>query len=199
MNPIIIPQSYVNKSFDFYIDYIKNNPATFSIRYDNNIKPIINDIRHNNNRTNSNFIIQNLLYFLYRYTIEDNIINPLDRIDGGRPKEGFELFNKFKGKGTGFDYGVYHCHLSSLDSSILIWYPIITDNMKYFLQIEYLIHPKNHLGYVKYVKDIYYRNDGGYHNDKFDYFSELHHLLSNILYENKIMKFDEYLIKYKRD
>jgi hypothetical protein len=187
MNPIIIPNNFVNKSNDFYINFININSSFYSIKYYNNIIPIINKIKHNNNFINSNLIIQNFFYFLYKYVRNNDTTNPLDENDGGKPDGGFELINKDTNNG----YGIYHCHLSKIDSSILLWYPTINRN-KRFIQIDYLPKHPTDFGYEQYVKDIYYNNDGGYHIEKFQLFSELHHLLPDYLYENKILKFNEF-------
>ena len=66
MNPIIIPKQFVYKSKEFYFDYIENNLISFLIKSDN-IQKIIDEIEHNNNFTNSFFVKQNFLYFLYKY------------------------------------------------------------------------------------------------------------------------------------
>jgi hypothetical protein len=187
MSPIIIPSNFVNKPHNFYFDYINNNKNIFYVIRTNNIKLIINEIEQNNNQTDLFFIKQNFLYFLYKYSINDDISNPLNSNDGGKPENGFEFINNQTNNG----YGIYHCHLSNIDSSILIWYPIVNKN-NYFIHIEYLKHPTNYQ-YEQIIKDVYYKNDNGYNVNEYDYFINLKHLLPDYLYENKILKFNQFV------
>jgi len=181
MNSIIIPNSFVNKTENYYLNFIEIHNSSFLIKK-KNIKVIIDRIDQTNNFTNAHFIKQNFLYFLYKYTINDNIKNPLDEMDGGKPTDGFEFSNKETNTG----YGVYHCHLSNINSSVLVWYPIVSKN-GYFLNFDYLeSHPTNS-EYIKLIKNIYDRNDNGYNINEHKYFSELKHI-----HESKILTFTQF-------
>ena len=192
MNPIIIPKNEINKPISFYKTYLKKSQVSFLLNLDE-IESIIKQIKTKNNYTNSLFIIKNLYYFLYKYIQNNDPTEPLDNNDGGKPKDGFEFFNKNTTNG----YGIYHCHLSGIDNSILIWYPIANEN-GYFLKIKYLIHPENNIGYNKIIKKIYNNNDDGYHIGYYKYFSELDNILSDDTYdinEKIITKFKKFIYK----
>ena len=123
LNQIKRPINFVYKSNDFYFNFIKNNPTLYHIMY-NDVINVIDKIKlYNKDENYKNEIIKNFLYFLYKYSIKNDIENPLDYSDGGMPNGGFEFFNK----NTHNRYSIYHCHLSEKDSSILIWYPIMTE------------------------------------------------------------------------
>jgi len=55
-------------------------------------------------------------------------------------------------------------------------------------------HPSNSQ-YEQIIKDIYYRNDGGYNINEYDYFFNVKHILPDSLYENKILKFKDFTKK----
>lgn len=185
LHPIIIPPKLVY-NIEFCYNNIKDNEVSFpfpQIKIDN----VVNNIKNNNNYNDSKLIIKNLYYFLYKYIIKDNPKEFLNIDDGGIPVGRLELKNKDSNKG----FGIYHCHLSNIDKSILIWYPII-NKKGYFMNLEYFKHPTNNK-YDYLIKEIYYRNDDGYNLEIGEYFIDLKYLLPNKTFESKIiMKFQDF-------
>jgi len=187
MNPIIRHPNFIYTSYDFYFNYIKDNPQSFTIQYNDTDRIIKNIISNNKKYSERDDIVKNFLYFLYKYTKIDNITKPLDESDGGIPTAGFEFINKETYTGC----GIYHCHLSNIDTSVLVWYPILKSNNKQYVHIEYLKHPSVSQ-YENLIKDIYNRNDDGYNINIGEYFSNSKHLLPTHLYESRILTFTQF-------
>ena len=131
MNPIIIPNNLVYKTIESYLIDINKSTISYSIKKEN-IYRILDEIDNSNTYVDSEFIKKNFIYFIYKYAISDDIEEPLDVRDGGRPWNGFEFLNNENNTG----YGIFHCHLSNIDSSILIWYPVINE-YGYYINLEY--------------------------------------------------------------
>jgi hypothetical protein len=196
MNPIIIPKSFINKSLEFYYNYIISHPVTFKIRKAN-VDSIIKQIeKTTKNYTDYIFVVENFLFFLFRYSYFNDITSPLIDTDGGRPKDGVE----FKDKNTAEGYSIFHCHLSNINNSILIWYPCISINKKQYIHIEYMLHPKID-EYIELIQNIYKRNDNGYHIYLFEYFNNLQYIILNTTIDENnnfiIKKYNIFIKRYK--
>lgn len=186
MNPIVIPKNHVNKNREWYYLFIKDEIKNYQYKIDNrNIYNIVEQIENNNNYNNSNFIIHNFLYFLYKLILSDKNTPILTLLEGGVPNSGIEFINK----NTSELLGIFHIHLSGIDNSVIIWYPTV-DRSGVSLKFEYHIHPSD--DYEKILSDIYKRDDNGYHFEYCDYFINLKKLLDFTIKENNILKFKDF-------
>jgi len=192
MNPIKIPNNFINNSYqelyDYCVEFIKQDKELIFKIKPSNILSILDQIDSNYKKSDDSK--KNFLYFLYKYVKNNDISNPLNYSDGGKPKLGFEFLNKE----SNFGYGIFHCHLSEINQSILIWYPIIL-NKGWYIQLNYLPYHPTNFEYENIVKNIYYKNDSGFHYNESDIFFNLKNLLPNDLYENKILNFNEFIKK----
>lgn len=184
MNPIIIPKNHTNKNDEFYLKFINNTEFDYFIRKSNIINTI-SKIKKNNIK-NSEFVIHNFLYFVYRLIESNYFIPNLEYSEGGKPISGYEFINKNNSELL----GVYHIHLSKIDNSIIVWYLVLTSK-GISIKFEYLIHPGD--DYKTIIKDIYKRNDDGYHFTKNEYFIKLNKLLNFNVQEKLITKFKNFL------
>ena len=186
MNPIKRPPGYIY-NVDKCIDYINNYYADMTFIQEDvdlifeQIELIEQDFNYNTKEDIKN----NFIYFLYQYTKTNKPSQPLIYTDGGKPANGFEFLNKKTGDG----YGIYHCHLSEINSSILIWYPLWHTN-GFELRIEYISPHPSIKEYDRYIKNIYDNVPDGFHlgyikDDGYagEYFSKLHKLLSPDIYD----------------
>jgi len=178
MNPITIPKNYLNKHKDFYINYIRNSKTDFRITL-SNIQNIINSITKNNNIKNSDLIVENFLYFVYRFIDCDNEYPNLKLSEGGVPLNGIEMYNF----NTRKYLSIYHIHLSEIDKSVILWYIKFNKN-GFTVQFEYLKHPDD--DYKSIIEEIYNRNDDGYNFSEGDYFKNLKNITETNIKEKFI-------------
>ena len=100
------------------------------------------------------------------------------------PKGGYPFSNKI-----GISRGVYHAHISSKYSIVLIWF--ITkeydDIDNYIINFKYMTPHPNYEKYNEILKDVY-NNEYSYNIEQHKYLSEINDLNENIIY-----KYDEFI------
>lgn len=175
MNPIIIPKKLLNKDIKFFKNEFNNNKIFFNFIIDNrNIENISNMIKNDK-------VIKNFDFFLMRMTQNNDFQNPLSTTEGGMPNNGFEFINKKTFDGL----GIYHCHLSNEDKSVLIWYFIFDDSLK--LKFEYIPnHPDDD---YKSILERIYNLEYSFNLITGEFMNENKHLLM----ENNILKYEQFL------
>jgi hypothetical protein len=195
MNPIKIPNNILD-IIEIYYNDVYNRNLNISFPFiDSEIKTIIKEIKKNNNYKNVIQVKYNFMFFITQFILTDDMKNPLDYNKyGGFPKNGFEFCRQTKKFNRTIQYGIFHCHLSELDNSILIWYPILSDDDdQWYMHIEYMKHPSDS-EYDLLFNRIYNKSDNGWNIHYNKYFSKLKYLLDTIN-ENKILNFKEFLNK----
>ena len=124
LNAIILPKDCVGKDIQLFKEEIQKYKPSIKID-NNNLNKILSkvDNEFEYNYTDRNNITKNILFFILNYYKNDDIFNPIDNSKyGGMPKDGFEFVDKSKGSRIGL--GIFHCHLSNINNSVLIWYLI---------------------------------------------------------------------------
>jgi len=184
MNPIILPKNFLSKSLDDLYSEYKINKKNLIYKIDNrNIDNIFSIIENSNSEFNCINIQKNLLFFLIELCKSNDIENPLSTINGGVPNDGIEFINKK----TMESLGVYHCHISNIDNSVLIWYIEFEDDIS--IKFEYLApHPSDN--YKDILKKIY-ENVNSYNIFTCEFLKDK----KRLLYENIIIRFNSYLKK----
>ncbi len=169
MNCVKIPLSYLEYDIDWYYNEIKKYNPSFLINI-KQIKDIINYIKIKKTKKYSD-ISKNLLFFILKMVENDNFEIPINfEKFGSNPKWGFELVNKKTYEGL----GIYHSHISEIDSGVLIWY--ITWNINGFI-INFIYEPHPSDDYRQIKNDIYSMEDS-YHYTKDEYLNKLTKLLT---------------------
>ena len=116
----------------------------------------------------------------------DDIENPLNFKDGGLPKGGFEFINKSNYDGL----GVYHCHLSNIGKSVLLWYLNLNNN-GINLKFKYITPHPNDM-YKSVLNEIYNESES-FDIKKCIFLNENKHLLELNFNENYIIKFIDFI------
>jgi len=183
MNPIILPKKIINKDIDYLIEIYNTKIINFNYKIDKrNINYILNNIKNNNNYFDSNQIQKNFIYLLIKLFVSNSLENPLSPIDGGIPNDGIEFINKKTYEGL----GIYHCHISNIDKSVLIWYIEFIKN-EILLKFEYYSpHPDDN--YREVINKIY-NNTNSFNLKTGEY---LYDNKKN-LYEKFILNFNNYI------
>lgn len=181
MNSIIVPNSYQKYDIEKFKSLIESCDAYFRINK-SDIWEIIDIIKKKHTKFDFDTISNALLFLIYNMVKTDYIIEPLHHSFGGRPSSSFCFMNKL----TSQSKGIYHAHISDIDSGVLIWYVTLGKN-GYMVNFEYHApHPYNN-EYLTIIDRIY--------NTKDSYNIEIFGLLSDTpsLLVETVIKFGEFL------